>query len=174
MLRSYLCYYSDAYIVLKGRIAVAGENDAKTRIKNLIFKNNAPFRSCTSKINNTFIDSKEDLGIVMPMYYLLEYSNNYSMQGFNQPSQMLYNVIFPTETNFPIRSRDVFYFLFSLIFKAFVMLVTFLLFQSNLYIVLACGKGPKNSIHRDLFKTKNPQTPSCVLPTIGCVDRPST
>ena len=39
--------------------------------------------------------------------------------------------------------------------KAFVMFVTFLLFQSNLYVVLARGKGPKNSIHRDLFKTKN-------------------
>ena len=44
--------------------------------------------------------------------------------------------------------------MFSLTFKAFVKLVTFFLFQSNLYIVLAHGKGPKNSIHRDLFKTK--------------------
>ena len=42
----------------------------------LIFKNNAPFRSCISKINNTFIDNAEDLDIVMPMYSLLEYSNN--------------------------------------------------------------------------------------------------
>ena len=37
------------------------------------------------------------------------------------------------------------------------MFVNFLLFQSNLYIVLAHGKGPKNSIYRDLFKTKNPK-----------------
>ena len=164
MLRSYLCYYSDAYIVLKGRITVAGDNDAKTRIKNLIFKNNAPFRSCTSKINNTFIDNAEDLGVVMPMYYLLEYSNNYSMQGFNQPSQMLYNVIFPTETNFPIRSRDVFYFLFSLIFKAFVMLVTFLLFQSNLYIVLACGKVQKTAFIEIFSKQKTPRPPAAFYP----------
>ena len=42
--------------------------------------------------------------------------------------------------------------MFSLTFKAFVMFVTFSLFQSNLYIVLACGKGHKNSVHRDLFK----------------------
>ena len=47
--------------------------------------------------------------------------------------------------------------MFSLTFKAFVMLVTFLLFQNNLYIALARGKGPKNSVHRDLFKTKNPK-----------------
>ena len=37
------------------------------------------------------------------------------------------------------------------------MFVTFLLFQSNLYMILACGKGPKNRVHRDLFKTKNPK-----------------
>ena len=58
------------------------------------------------------------------------------------------------------------------------MLVTFLLFQSKLYIILARGKGPKNSVHRDFFKTKSPkqktpQTPSCVLRTLRCVDRPS-
>ena len=70
---------------------------------------------------------------------------------------MLYNAIFPTETNFTIRSRYIFYFMFFLLFKAFVMFVTFLLFQSYLYIVLARWKGPKNSIHRDLFKTKDPK-----------------
>ena len=42
-------------------------------------------------------------------------------------------------------------------FKAFVMFVTFLLFQGNLFVVLACGKGPKNSIHRDFFKIKTPE-----------------
>ena len=58
------------------------------------------------------------------------------------------------------------------------MFVTFLLFQSNLYVVLARGKGPKNSVHRDLFKTKTPkqkkkQIPSCILHALRCVDRPS-
>ena len=53
--------------------------------------------------------------------------------------------------------QDTFFILFFLLFKAFVMFVTFLLFQSYLYIVLARWKGPKNSIHRDLFKTKNPK-----------------
>ena len=79
MLRSNLCDYSDAYIVVKGKIKVRGTNDAIKRNKKLTFKNNVPFRSCISKINNTFIDDPEDLGIVMPMYNLLEYSGNYFM-----------------------------------------------------------------------------------------------
>ena len=79
MLRSDLCDYSDAYIVVKGRISVRGTNDANKRNKKLTFKNNAPFRSCISKINNTFIDNAEDLDIVMPMYNLLECSKNYSV-----------------------------------------------------------------------------------------------
>ena len=45
--------------------------------KKLAFKNNAPFTSCISKINNTLIDNAEDLDIVIPMYNLLEYSKNY-------------------------------------------------------------------------------------------------
>ena len=45
--------------------------------KKLAFKNNAPFTSCVSKINNTLIDNAEDLDIVIPMYNLLEYSKNY-------------------------------------------------------------------------------------------------
>ena len=79
MLRSDLRNYSDAYIVVKGTITVEGTNDANKRNKNLNFKNNAPFRSCISKSNNTFIDNGEDLDIAMPMYNLLEFSNNYSM-----------------------------------------------------------------------------------------------
>ena len=50
MLRSNLCDHSDAYIVEKGRISVRGTNDANKRNKNLNFRNNAPFRSCISKI----------------------------------------------------------------------------------------------------------------------------
>ena len=66
MLRSDLCHYSDAYIDVKGMIAV-------TRLvsimydKKLAFKNNAPFTSCISKMNNTLIDNAEDLDIVMAM-----------------------------------------------------------------------------------------------------------
>ena len=47
MLRSVLCDYSDAYVVVKGNITVEGDNDVKTRNKKLIFNNNAPFRPCT-------------------------------------------------------------------------------------------------------------------------------
>ena len=81
MLISDLCDYSDAYIVVKGRISNRGTNDVNRTNKKLTFKNNAPFRSCISKINNTFVDSTEDLHIVMLMYNLLEYSNNYSMKA---------------------------------------------------------------------------------------------
>ena len=76
MLRSDLCDYSDAYIVVKGTITVTDPNNANYE-KKLAFKNNAPFTSCISKINNTLIDNAEDLDIVMPMYNLLEYSKNY-------------------------------------------------------------------------------------------------
>ena len=76
MLRSDLCDYSDAYIVVKGTITVTDPNKANYD-KKLAFKNNAPFTSCISKINNTLIDNAEDLDIVMPMYNLLEYSKNY-------------------------------------------------------------------------------------------------
>ena len=77
MLRSDLCGYSDAYIIVKVTIDFGffGNNDVTE--KGVIFKNNASFRSCISKINNTFIYDTEDLDIVMPMYNLLEYSNNY-------------------------------------------------------------------------------------------------
>ena len=76
MLKSNLCNFSDAYIVVKGRITVADPNDANYD-KKLAFKNNAPFTSCISKINNTLVDNAEDLDIVMPLYNLLEYSKNY-------------------------------------------------------------------------------------------------
>ena len=63
---------------MKGRISVTGIDNANRRKKKLTLKNNAPFRSCISKISNTFIDNAEDLDIVMPVYNLLEYTDNYS------------------------------------------------------------------------------------------------
>ena len=76
MLRSNLCDFSDAYIVVKGEITVTNPNNAK-RNKAVAFKNNAPFINCISKINGVKIDNAEDLDVVMPMYNLLEYSKNY-------------------------------------------------------------------------------------------------
>ena len=82
MLRSNLCDYSDAYILVKGTITVNGvangaENKIIRRNRPLMLKNNAPFVSCMTKINNEFIEDADDLDIVMPLYNLLEYSKNY-------------------------------------------------------------------------------------------------
>ena len=77
MLRSDLCDFSDAYIVVKRDITLEGDNDANKRNKNIAFKNNAPFINCISKINGVKIDNAEDLDVVMPMYNLLEDSKNY-------------------------------------------------------------------------------------------------
>ena len=57
MLRSDLFDYINAYIVVKGKTAIEGDDNVKTIITKLIFKNNAPFRSFLLKINNTFIDN---------------------------------------------------------------------------------------------------------------------
>ena len=82
MLRSSLCDYSDAYILVKKNISVnntaAAAADPNNRNKKVIFKNCAPFTNCISKINNTQIDNGEYIDIVMPMYNLVEYSDNYS------------------------------------------------------------------------------------------------
>ena len=82
MLRSNLCDYADAYILVKGNITVAGAgaDDAAKRLdernKGVIFKNCAP--KCMSRINNKDIDNAQDIDIVMPMHNLIEYSDNYS------------------------------------------------------------------------------------------------
>ena len=82
MLRSSLCDYSDAYILVKGNISVnntAAEGAAANNAsKKVIFKNCASFTNCISKINNTQINNAQYVDIVMPMYNLIEYSNNYS------------------------------------------------------------------------------------------------
>ena len=60
MLRSDLCDFSDAYIVVKGVITVTSPNNAK-RNKSVTFKNNAPFINYITKINGIKIDNAEDL-----------------------------------------------------------------------------------------------------------------
>ena len=77
MLRSNLCDYSDAHILVKGIITVAGNNLRDERNRPLILKNNAPFFSCITIINGELIEDADDLDTVMPMYNLLEYSKNY-------------------------------------------------------------------------------------------------
>ena len=79
MARSDLCDYSDAHIVVKGFVTVsAEERDRDEMNRNFVLKNNAPFISSISKINDLLIENAEDLDVVMPMYNLLEYSKNYS------------------------------------------------------------------------------------------------
>ena len=79
MLRSNLCNYSDAYIVVKGIVTVSADERSRDEMnKQVILKNNAPFISCISKINGVLVENAEDLDIVMTMYNLLAYSKNYS------------------------------------------------------------------------------------------------
>ena len=79
MLRSDLCDFSDACIVVKGIATVsADERDRDEMNRQVILKNNAPFISCLSKINGILIENAEDLDIVIPMYDLLKYNKNYS------------------------------------------------------------------------------------------------
>ena len=82
MLKSSLCDYSDAYILVKGTITVrntaAADANANNTGKKVIFKNCAPFTICISEINNTQVDNTTDIDIVMPMSNLIEYRHNYS------------------------------------------------------------------------------------------------
>ena len=77
MLRSDLCDYADAYILVNGTITVAGNQPRDRKNKPVILKNNAPFVSCITRINGELIEDADDLDIVMSMYNLLEYSKNY-------------------------------------------------------------------------------------------------
>ena len=84
MLKSSLCNYSDAYILVKGTITIEGSGadaaarQADERDKEVVFKNCAPFTNCISEINNTQVGNAKDIDIVMPMYNLIEYSDNYA------------------------------------------------------------------------------------------------
>ena len=78
MLKSSLCDYSDAYILVKGRTTINGSGadaaaiQADERDKGVAFKNCAPSTNCISEINNTQVDNAKDIDIVMPMYNLKE------------------------------------------------------------------------------------------------------
>ena len=74
LLESSLCDYYGAYVFVTGNIAVTGANN-NTKVA---FKNCAPFRKCRTEINETFINEAEHINIAMPMYNLIEYSDNYS------------------------------------------------------------------------------------------------
>ena len=85
ILKSSLCDYSDAYILVTGKITItvtgagtyAAARQADERDKGVAFKNCAPFTNCISEINNIQIDNFKDTDIVLPLHNLLEYSDNY-------------------------------------------------------------------------------------------------
>ena len=87
ILKSSLCDYSDAYILVKGSISVSNTAAVRTvtnnRNKKVIFKNCAPFTNCIRKIHNTQVDNAKDFDIVMTIYNLIEYSNKYSKTSGN-------------------------------------------------------------------------------------------
>ena len=77
-----LCDCSHACILVKGNISAdntaTADADANNTKKKVIFKNRAPFTNCISKINNAQVDNAKDIDIVIPLYNLREYSDNYS------------------------------------------------------------------------------------------------
>ena len=83
ILKSSLFDYANAYILVKGTITITGSGDdtaarqADERDKGVMFKNCVPFTKCISRINGTDIDNAQDIDIVMPIYNLTEYSDNY-------------------------------------------------------------------------------------------------
>ena len=83
MIRSNLCDYSDAYLLVSRTIVITreGDNDASKqadeRNKGVMSENCAPFTDCISNINNTQIDNGKYIDVVMPMYDLIEYRNVY-------------------------------------------------------------------------------------------------
>ena len=73
VIKSNLCDYSDAYILVTGNITAIG-GDANTRVA---FKNCAPFTKCITHINDEHVDGANNLDIIMPMYNLIECNDNY-------------------------------------------------------------------------------------------------
>ena len=99
VIKSNLCDYSDAYILVTGNITATG-GDAKTRVA---FKNCTLFRKCIAHINNEHVDNADNLDIIMPLYNLIEYSDNYSdtlrsLRQFKRDKQNMNNGNFANVT----------------------------------------------------------------------------
>ena len=74
VLKSNLCDFNDAYILVRGDVVTRAHNN----LTPVAFTNCAPFIKCITKIDGATIDDAEDLDLVTPMYNLIEYSSNYS------------------------------------------------------------------------------------------------
>ena len=72
-LKPNLCDYSDACILVTGKITVTGGGN-NTRVA---FKNCAPFTKCSGRINDEHVEEADNLDLIMPMYNLIEHSDNY-------------------------------------------------------------------------------------------------
>ena len=82
VLKPNLCDYADAYILVDGSIRADAEAPPLAALANianarLTLKNCAPFTKCNLEINDEHVDTAENLDIAMPMYNLIEYSDNY-------------------------------------------------------------------------------------------------
>ena len=104
MLRSNLCDYNDAYIVVEGVVTVSAEvRDRYEMNRDFILKSNAPFISCILKVNGVLIESVEDLDLVMPMYNLLDIAKitqkHLVLCGINiEMNQLLRQMMIMTQT----------------------------------------------------------------------------
>ena len=75
MLRSDLCDYNEAYIIVTGKITVTDSNN-NGYDKKLALKKNAPIFSCILKLDHKLIEYAEDVDVIIPMYNLFHYSKN--------------------------------------------------------------------------------------------------
>ena len=131
MLRTSLCDFSEAYIILKGKARVianatgagAAARDANQNggNKSFVFKNCAPFTDCITKINSTMIENANNIDLAMPMYNLIEYSENYEKTSgslwqfkrdelyanINDSESFKYKLKFTGETPNNIATKDV-------------------------------------------------------------------
>ena len=105
VIKSDLCDYRDEYILVTGDITATG-GDANTRVA---FKNCAPFTKCITHINDEHVDGANNFDIIMPMYNLIEYSNNYSdtsgsLWQFRRDAENPGNVSAANSTSFKYKS----------------------------------------------------------------------
>ena len=77
VLKPKFCYYAEAYILVEGTIRAEAAHAANAAATRLALKNYAPFTKFNLEINDEHVDTAENLDIVMPIYNLIEYSDNY-------------------------------------------------------------------------------------------------
>ena len=74
-----LCDYSDSFILVTGDIAVVNWNQNTS----IAFKNCTPFTRCATHLNDEHVETAENLDIIMNMYNLLEYSDNFAESSWS-------------------------------------------------------------------------------------------